>query len=132
MNSQSRCGVLGEGSTSSYSGINNTDGCDQEVNMNGDDGSRLLAGESKRRLNVEQVKTDRHLVPTSYYINIELGNKLEPDRKMQLARAYGLQPRQIAIWFQHQILGSMVWWKNPISVAMSFDPCYSLFYFFII
>ncbi|CAG7867815.1 unnamed protein product [Brassica rapa] len=30
----------------------------------------------------------------------ELGNKLEPERKMQLGKALGLQPRQIANWFQ--------------------------------
>lgn len=34
--------------------------------------------------------------------NFELGNKLEPERKMQLARVLGLQPRQIAIWFQNR------------------------------
>ncbi|KAJ4874689.1 Homeobox-leucine zipper protein ATHB-13 [Raphanus sativus] len=66
-------------------------------NMNGeeeysDDGSHM--GEKKRRLNMEQVKT---LEKT-----FELGNKLEPERKMQLARALGLQPRQIAIWFQNR------------------------------
>nr|XP_043605909.1 homeobox-leucine zipper protein ATHB-13-like [Erigeron canadensis] len=84
----------------SFSGMNNMDGCDQEGNnMNGedelsDDGSQLLAGEKKRRLNMEQVKTLER--------NFELGNKLEPERKMQLARALGLQPRQIAIWFQNR------------------------------
>ena len=57
-----------------------------------DDGSQM--GEKKRRLNMEQVKT---LEKT-----FELGNKLEPERKMQLARALGLQPRQIAIWFQNR------------------------------
>ncbi|KAL5553888.1 hypothetical protein UlMin_041289 [Ulmus minor] len=57
-----------------------------------DDGSQ--AGEKKRRLNIEQVKTLEK--------NFELGNKLEPERKMQLARALGLQPRQIAIWFQNR------------------------------
>ena len=51
-------------------------------------------GERKRRLNVEQVKTLEK--------NFEMGNKLEPERKMQLARALGLQPRQIAIWFQNR------------------------------
>ncbi|KAJ9548991.1 hypothetical protein OSB04_021534 [Centaurea solstitialis] len=82
----------------SFSGM---DACDQETggNMNGedelsDDGSQLLAGEKKRRLNMEQVKTLER--------NFELGNKLEPERKMQLARALGLQPRQIAIWFQNR------------------------------
>lgn len=51
-------------------------------------------GEKKKRLNVEQVKTLEK--------NFELGNKLEPERKMQLAKALGLQPRQIAIWFQNR------------------------------
>nr|KAJ0185012.1 hypothetical protein LSAT_V11C900506020 [Lactuca sativa] len=65
-----------------------------EGNMNGeddlsDDGSQLLAGEKKWRLNMEQVKTLER--------NFELGNKLEPERKMQLARALGLQRRQSAI-----------------------------------
>ncbi|KAL5981023.1 Homeobox-leucine zipper protein ATHB-13 [Asimina triloba] len=57
-----------------------------------DDGSQT--GEKKRRLNMEQVKTLEK--------NFEIGNKLEPERKMQLARALGLQPRQIAIWFQNR------------------------------
>ncbi|CAH8297611.1 unnamed protein product [Eruca vesicaria subsp. sativa] len=57
-----------------------------------DDGSQM--GEKKRRLNMEQVKA---LEKT-----FELGSKLEPERKMQLARALGLQPRQIAIWFQNR------------------------------
>jgi homeobox-leucine zipper protein len=52
------------------------------------------AGEKKRRLNIEQVRTLEK--------NFELGNKLEPERKLQLARALGLQPRQVAIWFQNR------------------------------
>lgn len=70
--------------------------CDQETN-NGDDelsDDGLLGGEKKRRLNMEQVKTLER--------NFEFGNKLDPERKMQLARALGLQPRQIAIWFQNR------------------------------
>ncbi|OIT20528.1 PREDICTED: homeobox-leucine zipper protein ATHB-13 [Nicotiana attenuata] len=80
----------------SFSGMEaNNNNC--EENHNGeddlsDDGSQ--AGEKKRRLNMEQVKTLEK--------NFELGNKLEPERKMQLARALGLQPRQIAIWFQNR------------------------------
>ncbi|XP_028109139.1 homeobox-leucine zipper protein ATHB-13-like [Camellia sinensis] len=70
--------------------------CDHETNGVeddlSDDGSQ--AGEKKRRLNLEQVKTLEK--------NFELGNKLESERKMQLARALGLQPRQIAIWFQNR------------------------------
>lgn len=57
-----------------------------------DDGSQL--GEKKKRLNLEQVKALEK--------SFELGNKLEPERKMQLAKALGLQPRQIAIWFQNR------------------------------
>ncbi|GFZ00138.1 homeobox-leucine zipper protein family [Actinidia rufa] len=74
-----------------------TDICDQETNIGdddlSDDGSQL-GGEKKRRLNMEQVRTLEK--------SFELGNKLEPERKMQLARALGLQPRQIAIWFQNR------------------------------
>ncbi|CAL9114292.1 unnamed protein product [Musa textilis] len=64
---------------------------------NGDDESSddaSLAGEKKRRLNVEQVRTLEK--------SFELGNKLEPERKMQLAVALGLRPRQVAIWFQNR------------------------------
>lgn len=71
--------------------------CDQETNgdddLSDDDGSQLT-GEKKRRLNMEQVRTLEK--------NFEQGNKLEPERKIQLARALGLQPRQIAIWFQNR------------------------------
>ncbi|XWS69738.1 hypothetical protein CRYUN_Cryun04dG0204900 [Craigia yunnanensis] len=54
----------------------------------------FMVGEKKRRLNMEQVKTLEK--------NFEFGNKLDPERKMQLASALGLQPRQIAIWFQNR------------------------------
>lgn len=79
---------LGKRSSMSFSG-QNCEGGEEELS---DDGSQ--AGEKKRRLNMEQVKTLEK--------NFELGNKLEPERKMQLARALGLQPRQIAIWFQNR------------------------------
>ncbi|KMS95318.1 hypothetical protein BVRB_009450 [Beta vulgaris subsp. vulgaris] len=64
-----------------------------------DDGSQVVlvgpgGGEKKKRLNMEQVKTLEK--------NFEQGNKLEPDRKIQLAKALGLQPRQVAIWFQNR------------------------------
>ncbi|CAM8919295.1 unnamed protein product [Rhodiola kirilowii] len=58
-----------------------------------DDGS-LAGDQKKRRLNMEQVKTLEK--------SFEMGNKLEPERKVQLASALGLQPRQIAIWFQNR------------------------------
>lgn len=83
---------LGKRSGVSFSGMEmgeEGNGGEDELS---DDGSQ--AGEKKRRLNMEQVKTLEK--------NFELGNKLEPERKMQLARALGLQPRQIAIWFQNR------------------------------
>ncbi|CAJ1950095.1 unnamed protein product [Sphenostylis stenocarpa] len=76
----------------SFSGIENK--CDEVHGDDdlSDDGSQL--GEKKKRLNLEQVKALEK--------SFELGNKLEPERKMQLAKALGLQPRQIAIWFQNR------------------------------
>ncbi|XP_042982479.1 homeobox-leucine zipper protein ATHB-13-like isoform X1 [Carya illinoinensis] len=75
----------------SFSGVELGEEANGEDDLS-DDGSQV--GEKKRRLNMEQVKTLEK--------NFELGNKLEPERKMQLARALGLQPRQIAIWFQNR------------------------------
>ena len=75
----------------SFSGIELGEEPNGEEDLS-DDGSQ--AGEKKRRLNMEQVKALEK--------SFELGNKLEPERKMQLARALGLQPRQIAIWFQNR------------------------------
>lgn len=76
----------------SFSGMERCEEVRGEDEMS-DDGSQSL-GEKKRRLNLEQVKALEK--------SFELGNKLEPERKMQLARALGLQPRQIAIWFQNR------------------------------
>lgn len=68
-------------------------GTGEEEGMS-DDGSQGIGGEKKKRLNLEQVKTLEK--------SFEMGNKLEPERKMQLAKALGLQPRQVAIWFQNR------------------------------
>ncbi|XP_074570805.1 homeobox-leucine zipper protein ATHB-13-like [Curcuma longa] len=71
-----------------FSGIDNG-----EDELSEDDG--MQAGERKRRsLSKEQVRTLEK--------SFEQGNKLEPEKKMQLARALGLQPRQVAIWFQNR------------------------------
>ncbi|KDP41421.1 hypothetical protein JCGZ_15828 [Jatropha curcas] len=50
--------------------------------------------EKKRRLNLDQVKALEK--------NFEVENKLEPERKLRLAEELGLQPRQVAIWFQNR------------------------------
>ncbi|XP_024970780.1 homeobox-leucine zipper protein HAT5-like [Cynara cardunculus var. scolymus] len=50
--------------------------------------------EKKRRLKADQVQ----FLEKSF----ETENKLEPERKIQLAKDLGLQPRQIAIWFQNR------------------------------
>ena len=50
--------------------------------------------EKKRRLTANQVQ----FLEKSF----EVENKLEPERKIQLARDLGLRPRQVAIWFQNR------------------------------
>ncbi|KAJ0025685.1 hypothetical protein Pint_08385 [Pistacia integerrima] len=50
--------------------------------------------EKKRRLTSDQVKALEK--------NFEVENKLEPDKKAKLAEELGLQPRQIAVWFQNR------------------------------
>jgi homeobox-leucine zipper protein len=50
--------------------------------------------EKKRRLTPEQVL----MLERSF----EEENKLEPERKIELARRLGLQPRQVAVWFQNR------------------------------
>ncbi|XP_051120415.1 homeobox-leucine zipper protein HAT7-like [Andrographis paniculata] len=80
--------------TTSFSEMDRAEELLQPDDEMSDDGSQMMLGEKKRRLNMEQVRALEK--------SFELGNKLEPERKLQLARALGLQPRQIAIWFQNR------------------------------
>ncbi|KAF7804356.1 putative homeobox-leucine zipper protein ATHB-51 [Senna tora] len=50
--------------------------------------------EKKKRLTSEQIES----LERSFQEEI----KLDPDRKMKLSRELGLQPRQIAVWFQNR------------------------------
>lgn len=60
----------------------------------GSDDSSSRHREKKRRLTAEQVQ----FLEKSF----ESENKLEPDRKFQLAKVLGVEQRQIAIWFQNR------------------------------
>lgn len=57
-------------------------------------GDSFGSAEKKRRLSTEQVKA------LEKYFEVE--NKLEPERKAKLAQELGLQPRQVAVWFQNR------------------------------
>ncbi|THU66701.1 hypothetical protein C4D60_Mb05t16960 [Musa balbisiana] len=63
------------------------------------DGQSSL-GEKKRRLSLNQVRALEK--------NFEAANRLDPERKVRLAQEVGLQPRQVAVWFQNR----RAWWKT--------------------
>lgn len=67
---------------------------DQDENGDEDLDEYFHQPEKKRRLTAEQVQFLER--------NFEVENKLEPERKVQLAKDLGLQPRQVAIWFQNR------------------------------
>lgn len=90
---------LGYSSMVSFRGVNGGkrpffDSFDQEDNEADELGEYFHQAEKKRRLTDNQVQ----------FLEKSFGeeNKLEPERKVQLAKELGLQPRQIAIWFQNR------------------------------
>lgn len=90
---------LGSSSMVSFRGVNGGkrsffDSFDQDDNEADELGEYLHQAEKKRRLTDNQVQ----------FLEKSFGeeNKLEPERKVQLAKELGLQPRQIAIWFQNR------------------------------
>ncbi|XP_019227838.1 PREDICTED: homeobox-leucine zipper protein HAT5-like isoform X2 [Nicotiana attenuata] len=92
--------VFASGSMVSFGGVNGGNISDrsffQSVEENETDELEeyLHQPEKKRRLTADQVQ----FLEKSF----EVENKLEPERKDQLAKELGLQPRQIAIWFQNR------------------------------
>nr|ABK24625.1 unknown [Picea sitchensis] len=79
-------------SLSAYSGA--MDLSDYDIGEEDGSDDCLHFGGKKRRLTFQQVKRLEK--------SFEVANKLEPERKIQLAKALGLQPRQIAVWFQNR------------------------------
>ena len=55
---------------------------------------RKKKSKNKRRFSDEQIKSLETMFETE--------TRLEPRKKLQLARELGLQPRQVAIWFQNK------------------------------
>ncbi|KAK7330395.1 hypothetical protein VNO77_24589 [Canavalia gladiata] len=93
---------LGSRSMVSFEDVQGGKGCNRsffrsfDMDENGDEGmdEYFHQPEKKRRLSADQVQ----FLEKSF----EEENKLEPERKTKLAKDLGLQPRQVAIWFQNR------------------------------
>lgn len=68
--------------------------CDQEEIIDEVFDEYFNQTEKKSRLSIDQIQ----FLGRSF----EADNKLEPERKIQLAKELGVQPRQIAVWFQNR------------------------------
>uniref|UniRef100_A0A0E0M3Q2 Homeobox-leucine zipper protein n=1 Tax=Oryza punctata TaxID=4537 RepID=A0A0E0M3Q2_ORYPU len=64
------------------------------MDVGGKGGKGGGAADRKKRFSEEQIKSLESMFATQ--------TKLEPRQKLQLARELGLQPRQVAIWFQNK------------------------------
>ncbi|KAG6412255.1 hypothetical protein SASPL_124928 [Salvia splendens] len=93
---------LGPGAMVSFGAVGRDNGSGNsfyqsfEMQENGDEylDDYFSQPEKKRRLSADQVQ----FLERSF----DVENKLEPERKLQLANELGLQPRQIAVWFQNR------------------------------
>ncbi|CAL5414973.1 unnamed protein product [Camellia sinensis] len=68
------------------------DGLDDEYEECTEESSQ--SSDRKRRLSLNQVKALEKI--------FEVDNKVEPEQKVKIAEELGLEPRQVAIWFQNQ------------------------------
>ncbi|AEC09273.1 homeobox protein 22 [Arabidopsis thaliana] len=62
----------------------------------------------KKKMTSEQLKFLERSFQEEIKLNPDRKMKLNPDRKMKLSKELGLQPRQIAVWFQNR----KARWKN--------------------
>ncbi|CAA0830416.1 Putative homeobox-leucine zipper protein ATHB-51 [Striga hermonthica] len=80
-----------------FQGFNYTKAVIPPIDHKNNKGTNIIYGHQdpkKKRLSTEQLDSLEN--------SFQEENKLDPDRKMRLAKELGLQPRQIAVWFQNR------------------------------